>query len=467
MSNYDTTHRPRGRFAAALFAAATAALGFTACAAATPDDFGPAITLAARGGSRPTTAVDPRDGTVYVAWVGTHAGSADVYLARLDPGTDRATDPVRVNQIPGDAAPHDQAPARVAVGHDGTVYLAWQNNVTVPGRRFPASNLRFARSTDRGASFEPTITVNDDAGGPPASHTFHDLATAADGTVIVSWIDSRVRAAASDSLAGHLHTAAATDSPAGHLHAATMDFPAGPEIRLARSTDGGRTFHPSRIIDREACPCCRTTLAVAPNGTAYIAWRKLFDGQIRDVVVARVDAGAVAAAPDHSIAPVAAELHGKHEMASPAAGQVHPPIRPHHDDWRLDACPHAGPALLADHAGDLHLAWYTGRPGRAGLYLASSTDQGATFTPPTPVLTADALPPSQLALAADGQGAVRIAWEDRRTAERRIRIARVGQGRLRGSPLTLSGTAPALAAAAGTTALAWLDGEMVQLRIAR
>jgi hypothetical protein len=416
-----------------------------ACASGPVTDLGPTLTLTDRGGSRPTTAIDPRNGTIYVAWVGTHAGSSNVYLVRHDPDAERPTEPIRVNHIPGDAAPHDQAPARVGVGPEGTIYIVWQNNTTVPGRRFPASNLRLARSTDRGETFTPAIDVNEDAAGPPASHTFHDLAIATTGEVLVSWIDSRESAHAE----------------------------AGPAIRLASSNDGGHTFQPSQVVDRQPCPCCRTTIALASNGTAYLAWRKIFDGDIRDIVIARAEpptlaeTGVTSNSPPMAHGPVALAA----ERATPATpnvtGEIHPPVRPHHDEWRLDACPHAGPALMVDLSGEIHLAWYTGREDGAGLYYSSSSDQGATYSPPSPILVGKTVPPSQVALATTDRSTILIAWEDRRTAERRIHLARLSQGTLSGRALTLNGTAPALANAAGTTALAWLDGEAVYLRIAR
>jgi hypothetical protein len=61
--------------------------------------------------------------------------------------------PVRVNDIEGDAAPHLQAPAQVAAGPGGAVYVAWTNATLIEGRRFPASDLRSrARSTEAEAS---------------------------------------------------------------------------------------------------------------------------------------------------------------------------------------------------------------------------------------------------------------------------------------------------------------------------
>ncbi|HEV3048836.1 MAG TPA: sialidase family protein, partial [Longimicrobium sp.] len=205
---------------------------------------GETVTVAEHAAGNPTAAADPRDGTGFVAWIATEGGASNVYLARVGADGQPAA-AVRVNDRPGDAAPHEQAPAQVAVGPDGAVYLLWQNNTKVDGRRFPASDLRFARSTDGGRTFSPAVTVNDDAGGIPSSHTFHDLAVAPDGTVWASWIDSRHK----DAARAARPKPAGPPQPAGHGHkhmADEDDLPPS-EIRVAKSTDGGRTCGPSRV----------------------------------------------------------------------------------------------------------------------------------------------------------------------------------------------------------------------------
>src|SRR5690606_27884878 len=103
--------------------------------------------------------------SAFAAWIETVDGESNVYIAEVNAAA--RGDRVRVNDIRGDAAPHDQAPPQVAVGPDGVIYVVWQNNTVIPGRRFPASNLRLARSLDGGRTFEPAIFVNDDALGTP------------------------------------------------------------------------------------------------------------------------------------------------------------------------------------------------------------------------------------------------------------------------------------------------------------
>lgn len=418
-------YRIKGFAPAALAVALLVALALAACAGGTAPELGPAIAVAETDASNPTTAVDSRSGVIYVAWVGTGDGVSNVYLSRSGDGRIFST-PIRVNDLPGDAAPHEQAPAQVAVGPEGNVYVVWQNTTHSGGRRFPASDLRFARSTDGGHTFDPAITVNDDAGGPPASHTFHNIAVAPEGTVYVSWIDSRVRA----------RIEAASES-ATH----SSDLP-GPEIRVARSEDGGRSFGRSAVVDAGACPCCRTSLAVGPDRTVYMAWRKVFEGNVRDVVVAR-------------------SSDGGRTFATPS--------RVHEDGWVIDGCPHAGPSIAVDGEGRIHAAWYTGREGRQGLFHAVSQDGGRSFGKPAALVAGEWVPPSQVKMAADSRGFVRIAWDDRRGAEKEVHLARAkgisAPRHLRRE--AVPGASPAVAAAGDVWAIAWLDAGAVRVRAGR
>lgn len=367
------------------------------------------VTVATGEVSNPTVA--RANDAVLVAWVGQ---DGNVYLKHAQDGAE----PVRVNDVPGEAAPHEQAPAQVAAGLGGAVWVIWQTRVPVEGRRFPASDLRLARSTDGGRTFAPAITVNDDAGGPKTSHTFHDLLVGHDGTVFTSWIDGR-----------------STEGHHGSDHASHL----GPEVRVARSTDGGRTFSASVVVDRDACPCCRTALARGTDGTVYVAWRKVFAGDVRDVVVARSrDGGA----------------------------SFERPVRVHADGWVYPGCPHAGPSIALDSAGALHAVWYTGAEGRAGLYLATSTDGGVTFGDPVRLTRNDVVPVSHARLAAAG-GSVWAAWEDRSQQGGRVAVSRLDARGAPGSRADLpgSGRSPALVGGPEGPAVAWLAGDSVRVAI--
>ena len=389
----------------------------TACSA--PSGDGVDVVLTDKGAGNPTVAIDAEHGTAYAAWIETADTSSNVYLAVI--GNGRRGEPVRVNDMLGDAAPHEQAPPQVEVGPKGEVYVVWQNNTVIPGRRFPASNLRFAQSSDGGRTFERAVFVNDDALGLPSSHTFQDMAVAPNGTIYVSWIDGRTRAHAE---------AAGTGAHAGH----GSPMP-GSEVRVARSTDGGRTFTAGVVVHRDVCPCCRTTLAIAPDGTVAVAFRSSTDN-VRDIVVVRSTDG---------------ESFGE-------------PIVVHRDGWIVESCPHAGASLAFDGDGRMHIAWYTGAEERQGLWYARSAADGAAFEEPQPLQTGGWVPVSQVKLAADYDGDVWIAWDDRREEESGVRLAVARNGAVRKVSAQIAGTSPAVAAADGVV-LGWQNESSAAVRV--
>jgi hypothetical protein len=208
----------------------------------------------------------------------------------------------------------------------------------------------------------------------------------------------------------------------------------GTETRIAVSHDVGRTFGASLIVDGNTCPCCRTTLALGAPGEVYVAWRKIFEGGIRDIAVARSTDGAMSFGEPRAV---------------------------HHDGWEFPGCPHAGPSLAVDAEGRLHAAWYTGRDGRQGLWYAASSDGGATFSEPTPVLTDEWVPPSQARLAVH-EGEVWVAWDDLREPVRRVRLARIEGGRLGDIVFEATGQSPQLTFGNDDGLLVWHDGDAVK-----
>ena len=306
-------------------------------------------------GTAPMFAVS-RDGREAIAWVAAPNGGTDgrIYVS-VDAGT-----PHELRDTLGPIEPHGESPPKLAFDATGALGALYVVAKEVPGRRFPASALRFARSTDNGRTWSAPISVNDDS--TFGSHNFHALHAAPDGSFYVAWLDGR------------------------HGKSA---------VYVTRSLDGGRTWSPNvRVGAGEACPCCRTTIAAASDGTVYLAWRAVLPGNVRDIVVARSSDGGI--------------------TWSPA-------VRAHADDWVFDGCPHAGPSMQVDAAGRVHIGWWTGREGAAGAYYARSDDGARTFSEPVALGVAAFSRPAHVQLALAGETVV-AAWDDGTLETPRVRV---------------------------------------------
>ena len=327
------------------------AVGLTACtnssAGATARfDSAVAISRSSSVGTAPMFAVS-RDGHEAVVWVSAPDGGAAGSLFLNVDGKQAST----LRDAIGPIEAHGEAPPKLVYGGDGSLNVVYVVGKEVPGKRFPLAALRFARSVDGGKTWSVPVTVTDDS-STFGSHNFHALHASADGTLYVSWLDGR--------------------------HGKSSAY-------VTRSTDGGRTWAPNvRVSVTEACPCCRTALATGVDGTLYLAWRQVYPGNVRDVVVARSnDKGATWSEP----------------------------VRVHEDNWVFDACPHAGPSLQVDGAGRVHVAWWTGKEGAAGVYYTRSNDGAKTFDTPVALGVAQFSRPAHVQLAVD-DSVVAAVWDD-------------------------------------------------------
>jgi hypothetical protein len=166
----------------------------------------------------------------------------------------------------------------------------------------------------------------------------HSLVVAGNGRVYLAWLDERnvVQPQPSQMAEGH------------HMES-------NREVFMASSTDGGRTFSPNQHVATDACPCCKTALAVGPDGRTYISWRQVLPGDFRHIAVAStMDDGKT----------------------------FSPSVIVSDDRWQIAGCPVSGPALAVGDDGALRVLWYSaGSAGETGLYWSESRDGGSTFAP--------------------------------------------------------------------------------------
>ncbi|MCC6966040.1 MAG: exo-alpha-sialidase [Nitrospira sp.] len=342
-------------------------------------------------------------GTLQVAWLEKPDQQGAVKIRQIAGDARQLSSPVQVN--PTALAPEalHQAPG-LASGADGKVVLSWSTPNRTAGAMF-ASDLRVTVSGDGGRTFTAPVQVNDD--GLPIAHTFEDVLEGPDHDLYMLWLDGRGKDRS------------------------------GAAVQFACSRDGGATFGPNMTVDGMACPCCRPMLAAAPDGSLWAAWRKTYDGNVRDIVVAQsVDRGQTFASP-HLV---------------------------REDQWVFSACPHRGPSLGFDRHGRLYVGWYTeGTDEQARIYLATSDDRAGTFTEPVSLHVSTNSLPDNLRLAIHPDGIVAAVWEEVTGVRKRV-VLRLSfdRGKTFGPVIPLSAGAkaehPTVALhPSGRIALAWTE----------
>jgi len=297
------------------------------------------------------SAVFAETGRLWVTWID---GQHVVVTSSTDRGRTfgaptRVTTEAEEIDATGDARP------KVAIGTADEVYVAWTRRGTRPF----TGDIRFARSIDGGRSFSTPRTVNDD--GLPTGHRFESLGVNERGELFMVWIDKR-----------DLEQALADGEPY-----------AGAALYYTWSTDGGVTFAPNRKIKDHVCECCRIALTFDPDGWPVLVWREVLEGGIRDHGVVRF----------------------LDRDRFTAVGRVAV------DGWRIDGCPHHGPALSRDIDGTYHAVWLTGfGPRGPGAFYARSVDEALTFTEPMRVGTRTTLGHADIEVL--GRHVV-IVWKER------------------------------------------------------
>jgi hypothetical protein len=268
----------------------------------------------------PTAAFDS-NGRLWVVW----ALGGHVYLSHSDDKGVSFGSPLPVNRLPERIAADGENRPKVIPGMDGQLYVSWTMRLPKPY----SGDVRFAYSKDGGKNFSAPVTINDNR--DITSHRFESMGVNERGELFLAWLDKR------DQLA---------QSRSGKKYA-------GAALYYTVSTDGGASFRANRKLADHTCECCRTAMAFDRQGNPVIVWRHVFAENIRDHAITR--------------------------LSGQEPGSVR---RLSFDQWKIDACPHHGPAIDIAGDGRYHTVWFNNAPERHGLFYAFSEDHGDTFSEP-------------------------------------------------------------------------------------
>ncbi|MDP3089988.1 MAG: sialidase family protein [Nitrospira sp.] len=357
----------------------------------------------------PSVRIDDQ-GQISLAWVEEEKETRTVLYSRIEKAGAPIGELVRVNG-PGEVPySRQEAPALAVSGDEVLMTWAVTHPKMTPDKPF-SNDLRLSRSTDGGKIFQPSVLVNDDQ--QVIGHSFDSIHVAPDGVVHMAWIDGRE----------------------GKKESGTF---------ATRSSDHGRTVEKNLKIDEGTCVCCRTSMTSSPDGTLYIAWRKILPGDLRETVVARsTDDGGTFAAP----------------------------VIVGHDRWVFPGCPHRPASVGTDRQGRLYVVWYTeGSDETPSIYLAYSDDKGETFSPKQKLNLSKGTFPDHPQMAVDPAGRLVIVWEEQSPVRREIVMSvSLDRGQTFSAPQKLNdkkGQTPSLSInAQGLAALAWMEHAMPAHRI--
>ena len=265
-----------------------------------------------------------------------------------------------------------ETPPQVVIDNGGIIHVAYAASADV-ARRWETMGVRYTQSRDSGKTWSAPVS----AGAAPFDgyRNDHEIHVTDTGLILVGWLDSTVG-----------------DQDSGEIN-----------FVVSGSRDGGRTWSPLTVVDESpSCECCRVALTSTSDGKVFAAWRKIFPNSERDIAIASSgDDGSTWSAPE----------------------------RVYQDGWVVGHCPDAGPSLLADASNALHLAWWTGKEGAAGVKYARTPVGGGAFGAPIALKTGAVSRAShvQLAIAQSdtpGKSQVAVVWDDGMLEAPQVALAR-------------------------------------------
>jgi hypothetical protein len=259
-----------------------------------------------------------------------------------------------------------------------------------------AYDLRFSYSRDEGKTWSQPVSPHHD--GTKAQHGFASLFEMPDGALGMIWLDGRV--------------------------------PESMSVYFA-SFDATWKQTAETSVNARVCECCPTAATMTSEGP-LVSFRDRSNQEIRDIHVARIDAG-------------------KWTEAAPI----------HADNWRIEACPVNGPALSA-RGRTVAAAWFTATGNNGHAYAAFSQDAGRTWGDPIRLDDETSLGRVDIELLDDGSALA--TWVEFANERAQLRARHINAPRERSAAATIAGAGdrrlrgyPRLSRNGNTLVFAWTE----------
>ncbi|UCE37652.1 MAG: fibronectin type III domain-containing protein [Thermoplasmata archaeon] len=246
----------------------------------------------------------------------------------------------------------------MAVGAAGDIYLVWEDYRNID------PDIYFTNSSDKGETWrDPDIKINNDSVNSVQSNPA--IATYSSETIYVVWEDYRN---------------------------------SNSDIYFANSTNGGANWSDPNIkINTDILGVSQRypDIAVDSSGTIYAVWEDVRNGDW-DIYFAK--------------------------SSNQGVNWTHPNVRVGNDTTNSSQ---RFPSIIVDPIGNVYVAWQDDRTGDRDIFLSKSMDGGMTWLTNDIRINSDTLNESQRypKLASDLLGNVFVAWEDKRNGDWDIYLA--------------------------------------------
>ncbi len=197
------------------------------------------------------------------------------------------------------------------------------------------------------------------------------------------------------------------------------------------------------LIDERVCDCCQTDAAVSNSGPVVV-YRDRSADEVRDIYVTRL-------------------VDGRWTEGAPV----------HRDGWVIPACPVNGPAVGA-RGNEVAVAWFTGAGDEPKVQVAFSSDGGEHFGEPIRFDDGQAL--GRVDVMSLENGSALVMWMERRSPSAEILVREVWpDGRMGGETVVTttsagrdSGFPHMIQDGMGRVVFAWTEtGNLRRVRVAR
>ncbi len=264
---------------------------------------------------------------------------------------------------------HEESMAKIGKDTKNTLYAFYRRRDRNSRSMF-GGYMYYSFSTDQGKTWSKEQKLVKDT--TSTSQSFYDIALLPDGTIGLSWLDSR--------------------KPIDkELKGKTLYF---------ASTNNQHKIENEKPVAGSTCECCRTDIYVDSLNTIHIAYRNIIQPGEKGFITQKEEAKRKGLKNIDSLDfwDNDTEIRDMYYIYSTDQGKnFTKPVPIYRDNWHISGCPHTGPSLALNQ-DLLGAVWFTGKPNEEGIYFNTKKQNDSLFSPKKKYISKEGRHPQMIAL---------------------------------------------------------------------